>query len=60
MDCKKPKINFDFETAEIDNYEKLSDGDKAFEASKRIEKNGLLNKMIRDYNNEEKKSLYSL
>ena len=54
MDANKPKINFEFET-EIDNYEKLSDGDKAFETSKRIEKNGLLNKMITDYNNEEKK-----
>ncbi len=54
MDTKKPKINFNFET-EIDNYQKLSDGDKAFEASKRIEKSGLLNKMITDYNNEEKK-----
>lgn len=54
MDAKKAKINFEFET-EIDNYEKLSDGDKAFETSKRIEKSGLLNKMITDYNNEEKK-----
>ncbi len=54
LDTNKPKINFNFET-EIDNYQKLSDGDKAFEASKRIEKSGLLNKMITDYNNEEKK-----
>ena len=54
MDVNKPKINFEFET-EIDNYEKLSDEDKAFEASKRIEKNGLLNKMITDYYNEKKK-----
>lgn len=54
LDVNKPKINFEFEI-EIDNYEKLSDGDKAFEASKRIEKNGLLNKMITDYYNEKKK-----
>ena len=54
LDTNKPKINFNFET-EIDNYQKMCDGDKAFEASKRIEKSGLLNKMITDYNNEEKK-----
>ena len=54
MEVNKPKTNFEFEK-EIDNYEKLSDGDKAFEASKRIEKNGLLNKMITDYFNEKKK-----
>ncbi|WP_264519796.1 transglutaminase domain-containing protein [Flavobacterium sp. N1994] len=44
-DAKKPKINFDY-PSEIDKYEKLPDGEKAFEASKRIEKNGVLNNLI--------------
>lgn len=53
-DSAKPKMNFDY-NAEIEKYEKLSDADKAFEASERIEKNGLLNKMIEDYYNLKKK-----
>ena len=53
-DVAKPKINFDY-NAEIEKYEKLSDADQAFEASKRIEKNGLLNSMIQEYYNLKKK-----
>jgi hypothetical protein len=45
MYAKKTKMNFDYQT-EIDKYEKLPDGEKAFEASKRIEKNGVLNNLI--------------
>ncbi|MEO5776074.1 MAG: transglutaminase domain-containing protein [Flavobacterium sp.] len=52
-DPAKPKINFDF-NAEIEKYEKISDADKAFEASKRIEKNGLSNKIIKEYYNSKK------
>jgi hypothetical protein len=45
MDTAKPKINFDFLT-EIDKYERLSDTEKAFQSSKRIEKNGIVNNLI--------------
>lgn len=45
VDTGKPKINFDFLT-EIDKYERLSDTDKAFESSKRMERNGILNNLI--------------
>ena len=37
----KPKINFDFQ-AEIDDYLKLSEIDKAFESSERIQKNEII------------------
>ncbi|MES2411420.1 MAG: transglutaminase domain-containing protein [Bacteroidota bacterium] len=53
-DTAKPKMNFDY-NAEIEKYEKLSDADKAFEASKRIEKSGLSNKLITEYYNLKKK-----
>ncbi|QBZ96876.1 transglutaminase domain-containing protein [Flavobacterium sangjuense] len=53
-DAGKPKINFDY-NAEIEKYEKLSDTDKAFETYKRVEKNGLLNSVIRDYYDLKKK-----
>ena len=53
-DSAKPKMNFDY-NAEIEKYGKLSDTDKAFEASKRIEKNGLSNNVIRYYYNLKKK-----
>jgi hypothetical protein len=41
----KPKINFDYQQ-EIDNYLKLSEVDKAFESSERIQKNEILNNLI--------------
>ena len=47
-------MNFDY-NAEIEKYEKLSDAEKAFEAFKRIEKNGLSNNMIQEYYNLKKK-----
>ena len=53
MDPKKAKINFDYPT-EIDKYEKLSDEEKAFESSKRIEKNGVLNTLISEQLKEKK------
>ena len=52
-DSEKPKMNFDY-NAEIEKYENLTDADKAFEASKRIEKNGLSNKLIQEYYNLKK------
>lgn len=46
----KPKINFDFQ-AEIDDYLKLSEIDKAFESSERIQKNEIINDLIlEEYN----------
>jgi hypothetical protein len=53
-DPTKPKMNFDYNT-EIEKYEKGSEAEQAFEASKRTEKNGLLNNMIREYYNLKKK-----
>ncbi len=53
-DAAKPKMNFDFAT-EIENYDKLSDSEKAFQASQRIEKNGLLNNLILDFYDSKKK-----
>ena len=53
-DSAKPKMNFDYNT-EIEKYEKLADADKAFEVSKRIEKNGLSNNLIQEYYNLKKK-----
>jgi transglutaminase/protease-like cytokinesis protein 3 len=53
-DAAKPKMNFDF-AAEIENYDKLSDSEKAFQASQRIEKNGLLNNLILDFYDSKKK-----
>jgi len=54
LDATKPKLNFDY-NSEIEKHEKLSDADRAFEASKRIEKNGLLNNMITENYNLKKK-----
>lgn len=53
-DAVKPKMNFDY-NAEIEKYAQLPDADKAFETSKRIEKNGLSNKLITEYYNLKKK-----
>lgn len=53
-DAAKPKMNFDFAT-EIENYDKLADSEKAFQASQRIEKNGLLNNLILDFYDSKKK-----
>lgn len=53
-DSAKPKMKFDY-SVEIEKYEKLSDAEKAFEAYKRIEKNGLSNNMIQEYYNLKKK-----
>lgn len=47
VDPTKPKVNFDY-NAEIAKYEALTDAEKAFESSKRIEKNGLVNSMIQE------------
>ena len=41
----KPKINFEYQI-EIDKYLKLSEVDKAFESSERIQKNEILNDLI--------------
>lgn len=41
----KPKINFDYQL-EIEKYLKLSEVDKAFESSERIQKNEILNDLI--------------
>lgn len=53
IDAKKPKLNLDY-NAEIAKYEALTDAEKAFEAAKRIEKNGLANNMIRENHNLKK------
>ena len=45
---EKPITNYDF-TSEIAKYEQLTDEQKAFEASERIEKNGVFNQFIADY-----------
>lgn len=46
----KPKINFEYQI-EIDKYLKLSEIDKAFESSERIQKNEILNDLIlEEYN----------
>ena len=45
IQVNKSKTYFDYQT-EIDKYEKLSDGDKAFETAERIQKNGILNNLI--------------
>ncbi len=44
----KPKLNFDYQM-EIAKYEKLSDGEKAFEAAARVEKSGFKNALISEY-----------
>ena len=54
VDPKKTKIVCDFPT-QIDRFDTLSQADKAFEAAERIEKNGLLNKLIIDQYNFKKK-----
>ena len=53
----KPKINFNFQT-EIDKYFKLSDIDKAFESSERIQKNEIINDLILEEYNY-KKSVFN-
>ncbi|MBF2708873.1 transglutaminase domain-containing protein [Flavobacterium soyangense] len=45
IQVNKSKKYFDYQE-EIDKYEKLSDGDKAFETAERIQKNGILNNLI--------------
>ncbi len=53
-DPKKVKVLFDFK-AEINRYEGMSESDRAFESSKRIEKNGLTNTLIiENYTNVKK------
>ena len=54
----KPKINFNYQT-EIYKYLKLSLIDQAFEASERIERNGLLNNLILEEYNF-KKNVFSV
>lgn len=44
----KTKTNFDYQT-EIDKYEKLSEGEQAFQAATRVEKNGFKNPLISQY-----------
>ena len=53
-DPKKAAIVIDYQ-AQIDRFDSLSQADKAFEAAERIEKNGLLNKLIIDQYNFKKK-----
>ena len=55
VDAKKATIVCDFQTL-IDRYDTLSQADRAFEAAERIEKNGLLNKLIVDQYNFKKKN----
>ena len=49
LETKKPsavgKAEYDFD-GEIKRYDSLSDNDKAFESSERIEKNGLVNALV--------------
>jgi hypothetical protein len=51
LEAKKPstvgKAKYDFD-GEIKRYDSLSDNDKAFESSERIEKNGLVNALVID------------
>lgn len=54
----KPKMNYDYQL-EIDKYLKLSLIDQAFEASERIEKNGILNNLILEEYNF-KKNVFSV
>lgn len=58
IDTTKPKVSFDYK-AEIAKYEALTDAEKALEASKRIEKNGLVNNMIKE-NFELKKNEFTV
>ncbi|MFN7044917.1 MAG: transglutaminase domain-containing protein [Flavobacterium sp.] len=44
----KGKENFNFEK-EIEKYDNLSEVDKLFESSERVEKNGLINNLTKDY-----------
>jgi len=44
----KGKVNFNFEK-EIEKYGQLSEIDKLFESSERVEKNGLINNLSKDY-----------
>lgn len=50
----KSNTTFDY-TQEIEKYNKLSDGDKAFDCANRIEKNGIVNDLILEYYNNRKK-----
>ncbi len=45
---EKPITNYDF-SSEITQYEQLSDDQKAFESSQRVEENGVFNQFIADY-----------
>jgi len=58
-DVKKAKVNFDYQT-EIEAYEKLSEGDKAFQAAARIQKNGLKNNLISEEYDSLKKQFTAL
>lgn len=53
IQVNRSKKYFDYQ-AEIDKYEKLSDGDKAFETAERIQKNGILNNLILEQYNYKK------
>lgn len=44
----KAKTNFDYQTA-IEKHEKLSEGEQAFQAATRVEKNGFKNSLISQY-----------
>ena len=54
-DPKKAKIVCDYQT-QIDRFDTLSQADKAFETAERIEKNGLMNKLITDQYESKKKN----
>lgn len=54
-DPKKAKIICDFQV-QIDRFDGLSESDKDFEAAERIEKNGLINKLIVEQYNYRKKN----
>jgi hypothetical protein len=56
IQINKTKAYFDFK-AEIDRYDSQSEIDKLTESIKRIEKNGVKNKLIQDYLTHEKKGL---
>ncbi|MBY0486501.1 MAG: hypothetical protein K2P85_04845 [Flavobacteriaceae bacterium] len=53
IEQSKTKVTYDYAT-EIDKYNELSDGDKAFDCAQRVEKNGLVNNLIVDYYNSKK------
>lgn len=53
LDKNKKSINFDFES-ELEKYEALSAEEQAFQTSKRVEQNGVINALISDYLNNKK------